>query len=147
MSASDSVSVRTVLEGERLQCLVFWLTFFLHSNSQTPRASWSAFFPKMSEIDPNVKVSRWPIRFLNCRDWVEISILTQFFFTQQLWKPRSDLVSFLFQTGWQYGRYHQIRYAMSLCISLPSLQRYDLFYLMQSSWRNWLNCEAIPRCS
>ena len=103
------------------------------------------FFPKSvrltvrSRSEEDLLVS-WIAEF-------EISILTQFFFTHQLWKPRSDLVSFPFQTGWQYGHYRQIRCAVSLWISLPSLQRNALFYLMQSQWRNWTNCEAIPQYS
>ena len=117
------------------------LILFIHSNIQTPRASSSTFSPKWVRLTLRSRSAE----YLSI-SWItefEISIFTQFYFTQQLWNPRSDHVSFLFQIGWQYGRYRQIRHAESLCISVPLLQRNALFYLMQLLWRNWIHNSTV----
>ena len=48
-SASVCVSLRTLREGELRQFCVYWTKFFLHSNSNTPRARWSTSFFKMAD--------------------------------------------------------------------------------------------------
>ena len=68
-SASVSVSLRTLHEGELRQFCVYWTKFFYTATLKLPERDGQLFFPKITDIDRKVKVTRRPVGFLNCRVW------------------------------------------------------------------------------